>query len=78
MFYMKSKLPTPAIPIPIPKKKKRRDNRIHNRPLEPIELELTSFASGGRAVGHHNDGRIVFVEYGIPGEHVTVSYTHLR
>ena len=52
MFYMKSILPTPAIPIPIPKKKRRRDNRIHNRPLEPIELELTSFASGGRAVGH--------------------------
>lgn len=76
MYYMKSILPTSAIPIPIPKKKKRRDNRIHNRPLEPIELELTGFASGGRAIGHHNDGRIAFVEYGIPGEHVIAEITN--
>ena len=43
---------------------------MHNRPLKPIELELTGFAAGGRAIGHAPDGRVVFVDYGIPGERV--------
>lgn len=35
-----------------------------------MELELTGFAPGGKAVAHAPDGRVVFVEYGIPGERV--------
>jgi 23S rRNA (uracil1939-C5)-methyltransferase len=35
-----------------------------------LTLELTGFAPGGKAVAHAPDGRVVFVEYGIPGERV--------
>ncbi len=38
--------------------------------IPPLELELTGFAPGGKAVAQAPDGRVVFVEYGIPGERV--------
>ncbi len=40
-----------------------------------MELELTGFAPGGKAVAHAPDGRVVFVEYGIPGERVVARVT---
>ena len=43
---------------------------MHDRPFKPVELELTGFAAGGRAVGRAPDGRVAFVDYGIPGESV--------
>ena len=70
------RLPAPLVPQPVPKVRRRKDSRAHNRPLVPIELDLTGFANGGRAVGHHEDGRVVFVEYGIPGERVIAEITH--
>ncbi len=73
-------IPTPAIPAavvpePVPAAKSRGAKRQVNRPLEPIELTLTGFASGGKAVGHAPDGRVVFVEFGIPGERVIAEIT---
>ena len=41
-----------------------------DRPRKPLEIELTGFAAGGKAVGRAPDGRIVFVEYAMPGERV--------
>ncbi len=41
-----------------------------DRPRKPIEIELTGFAAGGKAVGRAPDGRVAFVEYAIPGERV--------
>jgi 23S rRNA (uracil1939-C5)-methyltransferase len=52
------------------KQRGRRRRRVHDRPYKPIELELTGFGAGGVAIGHAPDGRVVFVEYGIPGERV--------
>ena len=46
-----------------------------DRPRKPLELELTGFAAGGKAVGHAPDGRVAFVEYGIPGERVLAEIT---
>ena len=43
-----------------------------------MELELTGFALGGKAVAHAPDGRVVFVEYGIPGESVVVEFKEER
>jgi len=73
-------IPTPAIPAavvpePVPAAKSRGAKRQVNRPLEPIELTLTGFAAGGKAVGHAPDGRVVFVEFGIPGERVIAEIT---
>ncbi len=70
------RLPAAVAPQPVPKKRHRKDGRLNNRPLTPIELELTGFAAGGRAVGHAEDGRVVFVEYGIPGERVIAEITN--
>ncbi|MDA0351099.1 MAG: class I SAM-dependent RNA methyltransferase [Chloroflexi bacterium] len=70
------RLPTAVPPEPVPKARRRKDSRAHNRPLIPIELDLTGFANGGRAVGHAEDGRVVFVEYGIPGERVIAEITN--
>ncbi len=53
-----------------PKRRRRRKGRPHNHPRIPLTLELTGFAPGGKAVAHAPDGRVVFVEYGIPGERV--------
>ena len=46
-----------------------------DRPRKPLELELTGFAAGGKAVGRAPDGRVAFVEYGIPGERVLAEIT---
>ena len=56
-------------------KQRRRKRRLHDRPLKPIELELTGFAAGGVALGRAPDGRVAFVEYGIPGERVLAEIT---
>ncbi|PJF36499.1 MAG: 23S rRNA (uracil(1939)-C(5))-methyltransferase RlmD [Candidatus Thermofonsia Clade 1 bacterium] len=39
-----------------------------------IELELTTMAHGGSALGRHN-GRAIFVPYAIPGERITARIT---
>lgn len=52
------------------KKQRKKQRNLHRRPLVPIEIELTGFAHGGRAIGRLDDGRIVFVSYGLPGERV--------
>ena len=70
------RLPASVVPEPVPKARRRKDNRAHNRPLVPIELELSGFAHGGRAIGRAEDGRVVFVEYGIPGERVIAEITN--
>ena len=67
--------PTPSMPDPAPMRSTGKRAREANRPLPPIELELTGFAAGGRAIGHAPDGRVVFVEYGIPGERVVAEIT---
>ena len=41
-----------------------------DHPRKPIEIELTGFAAGGKAVGRAPDGRIAFVDYAMPGERV--------
>ena len=51
-------------------RRRKRERRLHHRPPVPIELELTGFASGGRAVARMPDGRVAFVRFGIPGERV--------
>jgi 23S rRNA (uracil1939-C5)-methyltransferase len=38
-------------------------------------VQLTGFATGGRAVGRAPDGRVAFVEYAIPGERVIAEIT---
>ncbi len=68
--------PTPLTPEPVPTRRHKRDRRRHDRPLEPIELTLDGFAPGGRAVGHAEDGRVVFVEYALPGERVIAEITN--
>ena len=52
------------------KRRRRRRRRLHNRPLVPVELTLTDFAAGGKAVARMPDGRVAFVRLGIPGERV--------
>ncbi|MEX2031914.1 MAG: class I SAM-dependent RNA methyltransferase, partial [Dehalococcoidia bacterium] len=76
-------IPTPAIPAsvvpePIPAARTRGAKRMVNRPLTPIEVTLTGFAAGGKAVGHAADGRVVFVEYALPGERVIAEITDDR
>jgi len=56
-------------------KRRRRRQRIHDQPRKPIEVTLTGFAAGGKALGHAADGRVVFVEYAIPGERVVAEVT---
>ena len=67
----------PAIEDEAPRRQRtrRRRRRLLDRPFKPIELELTGFAAGGRAVGRAPDGRVAFVEYGIPGERVLAEIT---
>jgi len=43
-----------------------------------VEMVLDGFAHGGAAVGRLPDGRACFVDYGIPGERVTVRITEQR
>jgi len=42
--------------------------------METFELELTSIAHGGAALGRH-EGRVIFVPYALPGETVCVEIT---
>ena len=44
------------------------DSKIH-------ELTLTTLTYGGDAMGRLNDGRAVFVPFGLPGERVRVRLT---
>jgi 23S rRNA (uracil1939-C5)-methyltransferase len=71
-------IPTAVVPEPVPAAKGRKSRQLHNRPLVPIEVTLTGFASGGKAVGHAADGRVVFVEYALPGERVIAEITDDR
>src|SRR5690606_40033365 len=76
-------LPTPATPAAVvlervPAARSRKAKREFNRPLVPMEVTLTGFASGGKAVGHAPDGRVVFVEYALPGERVIAEITDDR
>ena len=68
-------IPTSLVPEPVPAAKNRKARQTHNRPLVPIELTLTGFAAGGKAVGHAPDGRVVFVEFALPGERVIAEIT---
>lgn len=71
-------IPAAVVPEPVPAARSRKAKRDVNRPLQPIEVTLTGFASGGKAVGHAPDGRVVFVEYGVPGERVIAEITDER
>jgi len=71
-------IPAAVVPEPVPAARGRNARRTHNRPLVPIELTLTGFASGGKAVGHAPDGRVVFVEFALPGERVIAEITDDR
>lgn len=62
-------------PKTITAKRRRRKARVHDQPRKPIELQLTGFAAGGKALGHAPDGRVVFVEFAIPGERVIAEIT---
>ena len=66
--------PSPAID-PVPQERAKKGRYPVSRPLPPLEVTLTGFAAGGKAVGHAPDGRVVFVEYGIPGERVVAEVT---
>ena len=41
-----------------------------------MELQCTGIANGGDAVSRAEDGRVVFVRRGLPGERVSVRFTH--
>ena len=60
---------------PRKRQRRRRRGRLVDRPRTPVELELTGFAAGGVAMGRAPDGRIAFVEFGIPGERVIAEIT---
>lgn len=67
--------PAAAVPEPVPEQRSRKDRFTVNRPLVPLELEITGFASGARGIGRAEDGRIVFVDYALPGERVVAEVT---
>lgn len=50
---------------------------LHQSPPEHVDLELTDIAHGGKSVGRQ-DGRVVFVPFGIPGEKVQVEVYRSR
>jgi 23S rRNA (uracil1939-C5)-methyltransferase len=54
-------------------------DRPDQNPTQPeiFELELTSMAHGGNAVGRH-EGRAIFVPYAIPGEVITARITQAK
>jgi 23S rRNA (uracil1939-C5)-methyltransferase len=56
-------------------KRRRKRGFVHDQPRKPIEVAVTGFAAGGKALGHAEDGRVVFVEYAIPGERVIAEIT---
>src|SRR6478735_6421655 len=47
-------------------------------PDGPLLVETTRAETGGGAVGHLADGRVVFVEGALPGERVAVELTEER
>lgn len=61
---------------------KRRPRR--NAPPEPsapprrVSLKLTGIAQGGDAIAHLDDGRIVFVDGGLPGQEVEAELMQVR
>ena len=67
--------PAAAIPEPVPEQRSKKDRFTVNRPLVPLELAITGFASGARGIGRAEDGRIVFVDYALPGERVIAEVT---
>ena len=40
-----------------------------------VDITLESYAYGGEILGHTDDGRAIFVPFGIPGELVRVHIT---
>ena len=66
--------PTPSRPAPISRKVRRKKRRANIYPLRPVIVDITDFESGGRGVGRI-DGKIIFVEYAIPGERVVAEIT---
>jgi 23S rRNA (uracil1939-C5)-methyltransferase len=58
-----------------PARRRKQRARLADQPRVPIEVELTGFAAGGRAVGRAPDGRVVFVERALPGELVLAEIT---
>ncbi|MBM3139816.1 MAG: class I SAM-dependent RNA methyltransferase [Chloroflexi bacterium] len=69
------RLPTAVPPEPVPERRSRKERFAANRPLVPLELEVTGFASGAKGIARHADGRIVFVEFALPGERVVAEVT---
>ena len=67
--------PADGGPGPPPRRRPRRGRRPLDRPRKPIEVELTGFAAGGKAVGRAPDGRVAFVAFAIPGERVLAEIT---
>ena len=56
-------------------RRRRRRRRARSELPPPIELTIEGFASGGTCVGRGPDGRVVFVEYALPGERVLAEVT---
>jgi len=51
----------------------QKETYMNHSPIR--EVELTSMAYGGTALGHLSDGRMVFVPYAIEGERVRIAIT---
>ena len=56
-------------------RRRKRRRRARRELPPPFEVTLDGFAAGGTAVGHAPDGRVVFVEYALPGERVLAEVT---
>jgi 23S rRNA (uracil1939-C5)-methyltransferase len=72
---------SPAETVAGPPRSNKRARRLKRRRRArgelppPFEVTLDGFAAGGTAVGRAPDGRVVFVEYALPGERVTAEVT---
>lgn len=56
-------------------RRRKRRRRARGELPPPIELTIDGFAAGGTGVGRAPDGRVVFVEYALPGERVLAEVT---
>ena len=56
-------------------RRRRRRRRARGELPPPMELTVDGFAAGGTGVGRAPDGRVVFVEYALPGERVVAEVT---
>ncbi len=56
---------------------RRRRRRTRNLPSDPVELTIDRISHEGRGVAS-NDGKVTFVEGGLPGERVMARYLHCR